>query len=115
MWSSPGIHHPERLSPPILPCAHWESPRFAARVAILTAPSTGREAPRKDLRLDDAGLLLVIDIGNTSIALGVYRERELLATYRIATDQDNLADEYGMLVLALLRSKGIEPASIGAA
>ena len=52
---------------------------------------------------------------NTSIALGVYRERELLATFRIATDQDNLADEYGMLVLALLRSRGIDPAQIGAA
>ena len=86
------------------------------RIAIIAAPrQLGFGRAEGPTRLDAAGLLLAIDIGNTSIALGVYRARELLATYRIATDQDNLADEYGMLVLALLRSKSIEPSQIGAA
>ena len=57
-------------------------------------------------------LLLAIDIGNTSIAIGVYREEELLATFRIATDQDNLPDEYAMLLLALLRTRGVDPAEV---
>jgi type III pantothenate kinase len=60
-------------------------------------------------------LLLAIDIGNTSIAIGVYRDAEVIATYRIATDQDNLPDEYAMLLLSLLRTKGIDPAEVGAA
>jgi len=60
-------------------------------------------------------LLLAIDVGNTSIALGVYAGRETRATFRIATDQDNLADEYAMLVVSLLRSEGIETTDIAAA
>ncbi len=60
-------------------------------------------------------LLLAIDIGNTSIAIGVYRAEELLATFRIATDQDNLPDEYAMLLLSLLRARQVEPSEVGAA
>lgn len=65
--------------------------------------------------MDTSELLLAIDVGNTSVAIGVYDGLERRATFRIATDQDNLADEYAMLLLALLRSEGIEAASIGAA
>jgi type III pantothenate kinase len=53
-------------------------------------------------------LLLAIDIGNTSIAAGVYQHESLLATFRIATDQENLPDEYAMLLLSLLRSRNID-------
>ena len=60
-------------------------------------------------------LLLAIDIGNTSIAIGVYRERELVETFRTATDRDNLPDEYGVLLLGLLRTRGLHPEAIGAA
>ena len=59
--------------------------------------------------------LLAIDIGNTSVAIGVFAGEELVATFRIATDQDNFADEYAMLLLGLLRSKDLEPDDIGAA
>ena len=60
-------------------------------------------------------LLLAIDIGNTSIAIGLFDGEELAATFRIATDQDNLPDEYAMLVLALLRARGIDPGVVSAA
>ena len=60
-------------------------------------------------------VLLALDIGNTSIAIGVYEGETLAATFRIATDQDNLPDEYAMLLLALLRTRGIEPVDIEAA
>lgn len=60
-------------------------------------------------------LLLALDIGNTSIAIGVYEGDTLAATFRIATDQDNLPDEYAMLLLSLLRTRGIEPEDIAAA
>lgn len=61
------------------------------------------------------GLLLAIDIGNTSVAIGLYEGRTLAATFRIATDQENLPDEYAMLLLGLLRSRSIDPERICAA
>ena len=60
-------------------------------------------------------LLLAIDIGNTSIAIGVYEGPSLRATFRIATDQENLADEFAMLLLSLLRANDVDPEQIGAA
>lgn len=65
--------------------------------------------------MTDPGLLLAIDVGNTSIAIGVFSGRERLATYRIATDQDNLADEYAMLVTGLLRASDIDAKQVTAA
>ena len=59
--------------------------------------------------------LLAIDIGNTSVAIGVFDDDTLVATFRIATDQDNFADEYAILLLGLLRSKDLSPDDIGAA
>ena len=63
----------------------------------------------------DSAMLLAIDIGNTSIAIGVYAGAELRGMFRVASDQGNLADEYAMLLLSLLRERGIEPHDIGAA
>ena len=60
-------------------------------------------------------MLLAIDIGNTSIAIGVYEGADLVATFRIATDQDNLADEYAVLLLTLLQSREIDPERVHAA
>ena len=63
----------------------------------------------------DRDLLLAIDIGNTSIAIGLFHGEELEATFRVATDQDNFADEYAMLVLGLLRTANIQPERVHAA
>jgi type III pantothenate kinase len=62
-----------------------------------------------------SSLLLAIDIGNTSIAIGVYDGEELRATLRIATDQENLPDEYAILLLSLLKTRNVEAEEIGAA
>lgn len=43
-------------------------------------------------------MLLVIDVGNSNIVLGVYDKEELLVHWRIATDRQKTADEYGMLI-----------------
>jgi type III pantothenate kinase len=61
------------------------------------------------------GLLLAIDIGNTSVAIGLYDRDEVAATFRIATDLENLPDEYAMLLLGLLRSRDIDPHRVCAA
>ena len=52
-------------------------------------------------------MLLCIDIGNTNIALGLYREEELTAHWRIATDHQRLADEYAVLLIQLFSHRGL--------
>lgn len=61
------------------------------------------------------GLLLAIDIGNTSVAIGVFDGADEVATFRVASDQENFPDEYAMLLLGLLRTKGITPEDVTAA
>ena len=48
-------------------------------------------------------MILVIDVGNTNIVLGVYQGQELIEHWRIATDRTRTTDENGMLVKALFR------------
>ena len=57
-------------------------------------------------------MLLAIDIGNTNVALGVFEGQRLRSTWRIATDQRRLPDEYGLLVSSILPLKGIDPGDI---
>lgn len=57
-------------------------------------------------------MLLVIDVGNTNIALGVYSDARLLADWRIRTQLGRTADEYGMLLRELLEYAGLEFARI---
>lgn len=57
-------------------------------------------------------MLLVIDIGNTNIVLGVFEGEKLRATWRVASGIHRMADEYGIMGLALLRHNGIDPAEI---
>lgn len=51
-------------------------------------------------------MLLVIDIGNTNIVVGIYENDELLRDWRISTDREKTADEYGMLFRQLLDTGG---------
>ncbi|MFH1002714.1 MAG: type III pantothenate kinase [Chloroflexota bacterium] len=57
-------------------------------------------------------MLLVIDIGNTNVTLGVFADDELRATWRIATGIHRMADEYAVLLLSLLRERGLEATDI---
>ena len=54
-------------------------------------------------------MLLVIDVGNTNIVLGVYQGEELLAYWRAASDSSRMADEYAMLLYDLFKQKGLIP------
>lgn len=51
-------------------------------------------------------MLLAIDIGNTNIVWGIYREGTLVAHWRLATDAKKTSDEYGVLFLSLLAHSG---------
>ncbi|HSP32821.1 MAG TPA: type III pantothenate kinase [Thermoanaerobaculia bacterium] len=46
--------------------------------------------------------LLVVDVGNTNIVLGIYRGEELVNSWRLATARDRTADEYGILAKQLI-------------
>jgi type III pantothenate kinase len=46
--------------------------------------------------------LLVVDLGNTNIVLGVYRGEELVNSWRLATQRERTADEYGILARQLV-------------
>ena len=52
-------------------------------------------------------MFLAIDIGNTNITLGVYEERRLAATWRVATVHDRMPDEYGILLIQLMTQRGL--------
>lgn len=59
-------------------------------------------------------LLLVFDIGNTNIVLGVYKGTELLNHWRVSTDRAKTSDEYAMLINALFQFSGIDISHIKA-
>jgi type III pantothenate kinase len=57
-------------------------------------------------------MLLVVDIGNTSVHFGVWEGEHLRATWRLGTDRERLPDEYAILILGLLRTAGIDPSEV---
>jgi type III pantothenate kinase len=46
--------------------------------------------------------LLAVDVGNTNVVLGAYRDAKLVATWRTATVHDRTEDELAVTVDALL-------------
>ena len=46
--------------------------------------------------------LLVVDLGNTNLVLGIYRGAELVSSWRLATARERTADEYGILARQLV-------------
>lgn len=57
-------------------------------------------------------MILVIDVGNTNIVLGLYEQRQLKYHWRISTNKASTVDEYGMLMHQLLAHQGIREAEI---
>ena len=57
-------------------------------------------------------MLLVIDVGNTTIVFGVYKKNELVHDFRISTVKTRTSDEYGMLFYSTLSHANIDPDDI---
>ncbi|MCM3043097.1 type III pantothenate kinase [Paenibacillus motobuensis] len=53
-------------------------------------------------------MFLVVDVGNTNIVLGIYKERELLHHFRIGTNRQSTVDEYGVLIYNLFQMSNID-------
>lgn len=59
-------------------------------------------------------MLLVIDVGNTNITLGIFKEEELLASFRMTTRIPRTSDEYGITICDLLKNRNIKVEDIEA-
>lgn len=53
-------------------------------------------------------MILVIDVGNTNMTLGVYKGEELRATFRLTTQTPRTSDEYGIIITQLLQNNGVD-------
>jgi type III pantothenate kinase len=52
-------------------------------------------------------MLLAIDIGNTNIVLGIYEGKKLVTHWRLQTQSERTADEYGVLIAQLVSASEI--------
>ncbi len=57
-------------------------------------------------------MLLTLDVGNTNTVLGLYRDAELVAHWRLTTARDQTVDEYGILTRELFTLAEIDPAAV---
>ena len=57
-------------------------------------------------------MLLVIEVGNTNTKIGVYDGPRLLVSWRLTTRREQTADEYGLFIETLLRTRGLSPSDI---
>ncbi len=57
-------------------------------------------------------MLLAIDIGNSHIVCGVFRERALVSHWRLSTDQSKTPDEYSIILRSLLQFNNVRPEDI---
>lgn len=59
-------------------------------------------------------MLLVVDVGNTNIVLGLYEGTRLVQTFRAETARSRTADEYAVLVGQMLSLRGFESRQVSA-
>lgn len=69
-------------------------------------------SPPLEVRLE---VLLALDVGNTTVTMGVFEDAALRSTWRFSTDVGKLADEHGVLMTSLLQHDGITPEDVAGA
>ena len=52
-------------------------------------------------------MILVCDVGNTNMVLGVYEGEKILRAWRISTDRDKTSDEYGISIKQLFEYENL--------
>jgi len=57
-------------------------------------------------------MLLVIDIGNTNTVVGIYRDKQLLESWRLVSSHTRTIDEYWIMVKQLCNSVDIPTENI---
>ncbi len=57
-------------------------------------------------------MILVFDVGNTNIVLGVFNGQELVENWRLSTTRNCTSDEYGVLLRELFKASTVSMADI---
>lgn len=57
-------------------------------------------------------MILIIDIGNTNVVLGIYKNNEKINSWRLETRQTKTMDEYGSQIESILLHEGISASDI---
>ncbi|WP_300386441.1 type III pantothenate kinase [Clostridium sp.] len=57
-------------------------------------------------------MILLVDVGNTNIVLGVYEGEEELNSWRISTDLKKTSDEYSVQIMQLFLQNKLDPKQI---
>lgn len=52
-------------------------------------------------------MILVIDVGNTNMNMGIFSKEKMEASFRIMTKTPRTSDEYGVMMIQLLQNKNI--------
>ena len=53
-------------------------------------------------------MILVLDVGNTNIVLGIFEGKKLVRSWRVSTDKDKTADEYDIQMRVLFQYSNIK-------
>ena len=59
-------------------------------------------------------MLMVIDVGNTHTVLGIYRGDELVRHWRLSTERERTADEWGILMRTLFSLEEVTDGTVAA-
>ena len=57
-------------------------------------------------------MILLIDVGNTNIVLGLSNDNKFIASWRISTDPNKTSDEYGIQVMQLFSQNDLDPKKV---
>jgi type III pantothenate kinase len=64
--------------------------------------------------MSSGAMYLAIDIGNSNVVFGVFKGDAIIARFRVSTNLKSTSDEYGTLVLSLLKHNGVDAYAIKA-
>ena len=51
-------------------------------------------------------MILLVDVGNTNIVIGIHKENKYIASWRISTDTKKTSDEYSIQLMQLFAQNG---------
>ena len=57
-------------------------------------------------------MILVVDVGNTNIVMGIYKDKKLISNWRISTSSERTSDEMGLLLLQFFNHAKVDPKDI---
>ncbi|MCL1949655.1 MAG: type III pantothenate kinase [Turicibacter sp.] len=57
-------------------------------------------------------MLLMIDVGNTNITVGVFKGDTFVGNFRLTTKMQRTSDEFGITLFSIFRTKDLNPADV---